>query len=78
MNDEQIKTLAQVRAFLDGTQAVEFYLSGKPDQYRQQQAIPILAGSKSTSDTTGYYRVLPQKRRCTTCTTSGINSSTRL
>ena len=28
---------------------------GKPDQYRQQQAIPILAGSKSISDTTGYY-----------------------
>ena len=33
MNDEQIKTLAQVRAFLDGTQAVEFSLNGKQGRY---------------------------------------------
>jgi len=33
MNDEQVKTLAQVRAFLDGTQVVEFSLNGKQERY---------------------------------------------
>ena len=33
MNDDHLKTLAQVRAFLDGTQAVEFSLHSKTERY---------------------------------------------
>jgi transposase InsO family protein len=33
MNDDHLKTLAQVRAFLDGTQAVEFSLHTKTERY---------------------------------------------
>lgn len=33
MNDEQIKTLAQIQVFLDGTQAVEFSLNSKQERY---------------------------------------------
>ncbi len=33
MNDNHIKTLAQVRAFLEGTQAVEFSLQTKSERY---------------------------------------------
>lgn len=33
MNDHHLKTLQQVRAFLDGTQAVEFSLDTKAERY---------------------------------------------
>ena len=33
MNDDHLKTLAQVRAFLDGTQTVEFSLHSKTERY---------------------------------------------
>ena len=33
MNDNHIKTLAQVRAFLEGTQTVEFSLHSKTERY---------------------------------------------
>jgi len=33
MNDDYLKTLAQVRAFLDGTQTVEFSLHSKTERY---------------------------------------------
>ncbi len=33
MNDEHLKTLAQVRAFLGGTQTVEFSLRNKTERY---------------------------------------------
>ncbi|MEA3300872.1 MAG: hypothetical protein U9R22_11670 [Pseudomonadota bacterium] len=33
MNDNDIKTLPQIRAFLDGTQAVEFSINTRSDLY---------------------------------------------
>ena len=33
MNDDDIKTLPQVRAFLDGTRAVEFSLHTRSERY---------------------------------------------
>ena len=33
MNDHHLKTLGQVRAFLDGTEAVEFSLDSKVERY---------------------------------------------
>jgi len=34
MNDDQIKTLEQVREFLTGTSAVEFSISSKEERYK--------------------------------------------
>ncbi len=34
MNDKKIQTLDDVRAFLDGTMEIEFYIEGKDERYR--------------------------------------------